>query len=396
MAMESSSLLSHARAARADVQAASAVSNAVAASVVARTVVIVDVDSRTETGGLQDLPFRFRLEYPMVRRNAVVVSLITYVSLCGPFFFKPILAQVQQPPSPLSRQEPYDRAPAREQTVPRAQNGYLVSFTPVITHSSLNAIVLRSIATMEELDLPFWIQGAGEVHIEDIALNSRAQIYVVGSFVRPGDIALTNFSAELDNAGRLMALYQLGPYRPKRVCAANDGSFWLFGQVLSDAHEGLYSHLLRYYAPDGQLVNAYLTRDMFPALSETSFGRRQVFLTCDSDHAGIYFTLSRRWVQVSERTSVVQQWRVEPVTSLKITGIAVLPDHHIYASFSTSPSQTVAGGFYVLDLVSADSARWTLITASPHPVLLGDEGDYLIYTQPSSPTASRALYWLRP
>jgi hypothetical protein len=332
---------------------------------------------------------------------------------------------------------------SNKRTVPRVDRGYLYSFRRLVFDRTQSNLFVRSLASGEEQQLTFWVNDASEIRAEDVSINANGQIYLAGSLLRPGQLALTNFVAEMDRSGAVTKIVDLGSYRPKRVCATNDGSFWTFGQVLNGDNEAYRGQLLREYAVDGRLLNAYLPIGKFPKLAHADYRRSSATLVCGDESVGLYLAHPARWVEVQLSNHDIYKWRIQPAPAGKVTGIALMGTHQVYASFATkstgsdgkagflgriykltlpaeaqTPSSglTLDGGrasFAGLSLRSGERAKgaWTELSvssvASGGVFLLGRDDQSLVYVGrrsgggDSTPAAPRSsgdptLYWVRP
>jgi hypothetical protein len=314
-------------------------------------------------------------------------------------------------------------------TLPRVDRGYVLSFRTKTTNGNHSNIIVHSLATGEQREITLWIDGASEIRLEDVAISPTGETLVAGSHTRAGDPTLTNFVAEIDKTGNLVKLHDLGSYRPKRVCAADDGSFWSMGLSMGgEAADGFGERLLRQYSPDGQLLNAYLPSKKFPVLSREDYKRSAVTLSCGDESVGLYIARPARWIEVDLKSSVVHKWRVQPTPEGRVTGLVLRGSHEVYATFvarsvGSDAGSAVSSTAYKLqvpldhsrvsstgettafDQLQSDTrpkATWQPLTAgsggltSANRFLVGRDDRSLIYLGGRVQGAAPTFYWVRP
>jgi hypothetical protein len=343
------------------------------------------------------------------------------------------LAQSNQRVSPW-QQKTLAGAFSTTRTIPRAEHGYLVSFRRSNLPGGGGNIFLRSLADGDELPITFWVRDASEIRLEDVATSAMGQIYVAGSSVRQGEMAPTNFVAEIDRQGNVSQLVDLGPYAPKRVCAANDGTFWTFGVGLGGLGEDQRGErLLRQYSPDGHLLGAYLPSIKFPALSRYGFRRAAVTLVCGDESVGVYLAKPARWIEVQSGTAIAYKWRIASPPPGTITTAVLMRSHQVYAAFATktmgadgkpslhslmyqlslpgneqgpvfSGGGTVNGSV-VFSNKSHSGTRpkgiWVPLAGgsadtSVSAILVGRDNGSLVYVEPRVPGSDPTFSWVRP
>jgi len=339
------------------------------------------------------------------------------------------VAQSNAIPSPWQRKtEP--GAFSRERSIPRVDRGYLFSFRRRILDDSKSNLLVRSLATGDETLMTFWITGASEIRVEDVAVGPTGQVYVAGSMMQPASLSLTNFVAAVDSSGSPTKVTDLGSYRPKRLCVANDGTFWTFGFGLGlSSAEGRGDRLLRQYSQGGSVLNAFLPSEKFPALAHLDFRHASAALACGDESVGLYLSKPARWVEVPFANPVANKWRIQPAPLGVLVGVALLGAHHVYASFAArtvgsdglpettgklykltlptdgqdkpvaSSVQAGAGGER-LQSGNRAKANWTSLSdgssAAGKVFLLGRDEQSLVFAGGKTQGADPTLYWVRP
>ncbi len=343
------------------------------------------------------------------------------------------VAQSSQLPSAW-QQKKIANAFSKQRTVPHVDHGYIVSFRPRMAKDGGSNIFVSSLATGEEQSITFWINGASEIRAEDVAVNTGGQIYIAGSLMRTGEVSLTNFVAEVDRTGTATRVFDLGSFTPKRMCPANDGTFWVFGLSLGGGgDDGHGERLLRQYSTEGHLLNAYLPSNKFPSLSRYGFGRAAVTLACGDESVGVYIARPARWIEVQFSNPVAYKWRIQPAPPGRVTGVVLMGTHQLYATFATrvvgaDGKRDVSSMMYRLNIPASEQASpllqlagpsgsdlslsklpagsrpkgsWTPLpdgsdTAAGKVFLLGRDDQSLVYVGPRVASADPTFYWVRP
>jgi hypothetical protein len=394
-------------------------------------------ESREHSGSCRPGSSRLRLSRVLrlfdLSRVAPLACLATAV-LCLLWLDGSSMAQSQHL-SLAWQQKTFASAFAKQRTMPRVDHGYLLSFRHRIFENDESNLFVRSMDTGEEQATAFWIKGASEIRAEDVAANSKGQIYVAGSMMRPGQVTLTNFVAEVDRSGNPPRVFDLGSFTPKRVCGANDGTIWAFGLTLGGhGEDGHGERLLRQYSSDGALLNAYLPDKKFPTLASRGFRRAAVTLTCGDESVGVYLARPARWIEVQSGKPVAYKWRIQSPPPGIVTGAVLVGSHEVYATFATrtlgadgkvnvsstlyklnlpidgqipSLSQSSPASFVdtsrVGSLPSGDRPRgiWTQLvdpsdSRSGNIFLLGRDAQSLVYVGRKAESSDSTLYWVRP
>jgi len=318
---------------------------------------------------------------------------------------------------------------SKQRTIPRVDRGYLFSFNRRLTGPSDNNLVVRTLATGVDRQIPFWINQASEIRLEDVAIGVSGELYVAGSMLQENQMSLVNFVAQLDDLGKPLKILNLGSYRPKRLCTGGDGTFWTIGFGLGLAHdEGRGEKLLRHYSFDGQLLNGYLPSEKFPALSHIDFRRNSVLLSCGNASVGVYLAHPARWIEIPYNQQVVNKWRLQAIPPGRATGLTLRGVGEAFASFSQrhrtdDGTLAISSNIYRLTLPvdgfeqssgqggTGSAARlqsgilpratWGRLAtnsseSSTKLFLLGRDDQSLVYVGPKVPGVDPILYWSRP
>jgi hypothetical protein len=223
------------------------------------------------------------------------------------------------------------------------QHGFLWSVRRDVTKPEPDTIVLQPLTGGVQHSMSFWIPGSSETWLEDVAVTQDHKIVVVGSFSRAGDSAQNNYVSELDLQGHVLSTSTLGEYEPERVCSANDGTLWMVGQVWAAEIQGRSYTILRNYSAGGVLLRSYLDRNELPAvdlnlsarLSQQGGTHARVLLACGAQSVGAYVGSAFTWVEVRLSDYSEHVWWVKAPAKgvMRITGLALLGEHVVYASF---------------------------------------------------------------
>jgi hypothetical protein len=303
-------------------------------------------------------------------------------------------------------------------TLPKIDNGYLISFRRTVATGPANdAIDLRSLTSDQEIQVPFWLNGASVIWIEDVGITPANNLLVVGAFVRAGDPSPSNFLAEVDPSGNTLSTTDSGSYSPVLVCGTNDGTIWTLGQDWSAESAGTSYAMLRNYSVSGQLLRSYMQRQT-PLASPINLSARlhhtgglpgRAYLQCGSGSVGAYIGPSRIWIEVQLSDKSSQIWRVQlPGVHSEINGLALLGDHVVYGSVvAANPDMAhQEEGLYQLNLSQARIAVWQPVAGTTESTsasgslraLVGRDSASLVYVEKGtfSSDGNRTFFWAKP
>lgn len=310
---------------------------------------------------------------------------------------------------------------ASHRSFPQIGNGYLWSFRPKLAEGDhSDAIYLNLLARNQPAVIQFWIDGASDIWINDVAVSPDHSMLVAGSYFRSAEGSENHFVAQLDLTGRTLLVTNLGQYEPEEICATNDGTVWTFGQDWNAELRNDSYLMLRNYSADGQLLRSYVPRQDIPLpavdlsgrFHQAGLRRGRTFLRCGEKSVGIYVGLARMWFELSLSNGDAKSWSAtsgtrvpfaengadpgRPARSanrMSISGFALVGEHEVYASI-TGLDQTrlgVAEGLFRLDLGSDARASWEPVPGAPSPGwaeslarLVGSDGSSLVYLRNAS------------
>jgi hypothetical protein len=295
---------------------------------------------------------------------------------------------------------------AGKRTFPEIGNGHVWSFRPVLRAPSNDVIHLDSLAGDAQQTIGFWLPAAETIWISGVTVTPAGRILVIGTYSRATGSLMTNFVAEVDSTGHVVATHDLGDYEPSGVCSAKDGTIWMLGQVWSDELQQRSYMMLRNYSLTGQLVNAYLDRGQLEVAAINSHPQIHsdrpwirgtvMFLRCGGDSIGAYVGAgpAKTWVEIRAGDGMMQTWRAEQPRGARITGFAFLGTHQVYASFDMyDPNHSVTGrGLYKLDCGRYGEGIWAPVSGMVSPVteargfamVVGGDGSNVVYLRNGS------------
>lgn len=314
------------------------------------------------------------------------------------------------------RQKAFEGVFSDDRSSPKIENGYLLSFRRTLTDSTRNdAVLVESLASGERHQFSFWPDYVSVVWVADVCVTLTKHLIIVGSLLRPDDVAPRNFASEVDFEGRTLNTVDLGTYEPELTCATRDGSFWTLGQDWTAEASGSDYQMLRNYSLDSHMIKSALKRKDLPdrvnlsARLHFAGGRPgKAFLVCGEKSTGAYIGPAITWVEVAlsngaETTSGVKL----PPPRARITGLALLGEQ-VYGSFVTTfkDNSTPQQGLYKLNLSEVSAGIWEPVGETVAPVgstrsfsrLIGADSGSLVYLRNEmlSNDGAPILYWSKP
>jgi hypothetical protein len=302
---------------------------------------------------------------------------------------------------------------SRGQTIPKIDHGYILFARHIIIgRSQQEAIYLQSLADDAVRRPSFWLKDASIVWVNDSAVSSSNEFFVVGSFARSADGATINFMTESDVEGHVHATIDMGTYEPELACVAPDGSIWTFGQDWSAERSDIPYPMLRNYSSKGRLLGSYLPSESLPParlnfstrLHRMGGARGRMFLQCGQQSVGAYIGPVSAWVEIDLASRTTEVWQVEPPSRSIMTGFALLAKHEVYCSYAARNSVFVRG-IFKLNLNQSTIATWEPIPgmvdyvsaapdSAPAMTVIGADGPSLVYQKIES--KRHIFFWVRP
>jgi hypothetical protein len=316
------------------------------------------------------------------------------------------------------KQMQFASAFSADRTFPVVSNGYLVSFSRIITPGSPSNVVLTSLTTGEDLRVSLSIPGASKYVLEDAALTPDLRLLAVGSYAKSADGAPQGIVATMDLTGKVISTAQMGRFVASHICAATDGTFWALGQEWERELQpaGSSYPLLRNYTSEGSLKRSYFPSNelLDPRLDlrprGTVFGPNvtDAYLACGITSVGVFVGLldSWHWFEVQTQTGAAKHWTMKPVRDYRMTGLALVSERNAYASFVNGTGTGAKRGLYHLDASNDEKITWVRMAIRkaansdqveyPAVTLLGRQApNNLVYlVGPARPLAGkRVLFW---
>jgi hypothetical protein len=253
---------------------------------------------------------------------------------------------------------------------PVANAGRLLVFRRTLRAPGDLALKVRAIQTGREWTSAFWIPGASAIRIRAGALTMDGHALVAGlsattpagagrlNELRPPDESPTEsdglnrdvraFAAEIDDSGHVLKTIDFGTYDVQRLCASDDGTFWTIGRdwtLEQEAEVPTTYHLVRQYSARGEMLNQFLPWHWLgqsPSHDDANgppFRRSMAFLACGKRSIVAYLAKAGAQgflVAEFDRASGRTRWRhAVRVPGLVMTGLAVLEDKSVHATFAT-------------------------------------------------------------
>jgi hypothetical protein len=350
-------------------------------------------------------------------KNCLLLALLCGLTYCGSAVFAS--AQAVSLPAP-SHQNTFSNAFVPNLTTfPRISNGFLWSVRRELTKPEPDALVLDPLEGGPRQSISFWIPGASEIWVEDVAIAQDHSIIVVGSLSRPDDQVQHSYLSRLDFQGRVLSTVTLGAYEPEKVCSTDDGTLWMVGQSLADEMQGISYTMLRNYSIDGKLLHEYLNRKDLPVqdlnlsarLAKQGSDHARLFLACGAGVVGTYIGPGHTWAQVHLSDYSARFWWVKPPAkdtrskgTMRVTGLALLDEGNIYASFTPSDDQRFPPqwSLYKLDVGQGHTGTW--IPAVPEgtadvgsQTIIGSDGANIVFSRRLDlPSDTHVLLWTKP
>jgi hypothetical protein len=293
-------------------------------------------------------------------------------------------------------------------------NGYVVSFGKGTTAQ----VTLTSLATHKEKLISVSLAGVTPLALTGAAVGSDASVTVSGIYNAGSTATPAGFLANLDVAGHLTRVKNLGAYVPLRVCSAGDGSTWVLGQDMEKeaafwaatgdgpAPSADYA-VLSSYSADGLTVRTQLKRSELHLSSKVfaNLAATPSDLVCGSESVGAYIAADDRptWFEASLDGKRSRSWSVvSGVPTGRLTGWSLPFENNAYGSVSEM-DPTGTASIYRLSLGENGNASWARslnkrVSAGgsvPSLKILGHDGTNLVYADGATPTVpiSALLVW---
>jgi len=158
------------------------------------------------------------------------------------------------------------------------------------------------------------------------------------------------------------------------------------------------------------LKKSYLARFTLPKALVLDFHSHAplanaAFLSCGDQSVGVYSGAGPLWTEVRLSDSSVRQWRIKPLASVRMSGLALMAGNTVYASFNNQRASMASRGLYLLDLGQPGTATWMPVpgtvsnqAAKSFAVLVGRDGLNMVYLRSAvaDPAGNPVLHWSKP
>ncbi len=172
-----------------------------------------------------------------------------------------------------------------------------------------------------------WPENGDIVHITDLATSPLGGFAVSLTVTATTGVG-TGAIAWLDAMGKSMRLVQLPMAAAFNVCFANDGTLWALVRVHDEKGiEAVGYDILRHYDANGVLIGTALPRSKFVSKRFPASGMS--FMAASKDHIGIYFDVSKNWVELSYSGSIAGHW-ILPASDLLLSRAFLTDGNDVY------------------------------------------------------------------
>jgi hypothetical protein len=236
-----------------------------------------------------------------------------------------------------------------------------------------------------------WPNNGDIVHIMDISASPKGGFAVLFAITSTTGQA-TGAVAWLDSAGNVSKIVQLPMMFPSNTCFADDGTLWLLAGLgtISPSNgqrvEASGYDMLRHYDANGVLIGTALPRSDFASKHFPSTGVSQ--MTASHDRIGIYFNVTRNWVEISYSGEVLGHW-ILPASDYRIVRASLSDQNEVYLGYQKDnpPNGARELGVHHFDkttktLQPIDAS--TLLAADPSASsfnLMGGDGNNLVVSK---------------
>ncbi len=298
-------------------------------------------------------------------------------------------ADVALAPAPMRKMQfPGAFNPSR--TFPIAANGYLLSFSRTVGPKRAASVVLHSLDTGEERQLAISFAKLPDMILETGVVTLDGRLVFGAARTQGNSREGSIITADLN--GNILSIAPLGSYTASHICAAADGTVWTLGQNWADSSQPVAQQraLLRNYTLTGLLKSSYLAGAELPVAAldlrprGRTYGRAvtDARLSCGPGAVGVFAAGGghQYWYEVTLRTGDTRLWSIaQRPGQARMTGLALISQRTVYASFATRTGAGMRRGLYRLMLAGDGSARWIRL-----PVYVpegGDEGATILGAQ---------------
>jgi hypothetical protein len=190
------------------------------------------------------------------------------------------------------------------------------------------------------------------------ATHLGGTLAVGGAILNNGSVR--KFIAKTDSAGRVLQLITMGgPFTPRQVCEASDGTIWTLGYD-SEPRESPDSakNVLRHYNEKG-LVASFISLDSigkFPDSISQIANPGRSYLRYGKNRVSAYVGRAAQYIEVDASSGKLARWNVDmsSVVGSKTCGFAVTDEGKVFVAFANDPDSSVERkhGLYELKAIS--------------------------------------------
>jgi len=266
----------------------------------------------------------------------------------------------------------------RDRPVPKVQNGFVVSFNPLIAD-----VWLFDESGNRVNNVRLSIPNASLVRVTDAAASPDGRIAILSS-AATAEGQLAPFIAWMDSSGRLDKVVRTTPFVAHRIVFAKDGTLWAVGHLYNDQHStDVPKHdVVWQFGSDGRMLRSLLPSNSFshPFPSATSW------LTASANTIAVYFERTSELVEIDSTSGkLLGRWTVPvPARSAgeiagSVGGIALTSSGDVVMVISSEDEKRVARpGFFRFDRQSGTLIPLDTSKVAAYTMLLGADGDRLV------------------
>jgi len=223
--------------------------------------------------------------------------------------------------------------------MPDWDRGYVIHHEIELNSSPNAAMVVMYDATGKRVrEGRIWPHGAGDVRIRRTAATHDGAILAGGGAIMQ-DGSLSGFIAKTDLAGNTIQSLATGTFKPEKLCEAPDGTVWSLGLTVTDGAVVPDAEVVRHYSFEKGLLHSFLPESTVQAVMNSSqpwFSPSESFLRCGKEKVSIYLDFTDEYAEINTNSFTLSRWKLDEsvVQGGKASGLAIMDDGRIYASFS--------------------------------------------------------------
>ncbi len=270
--------------------------------------------------------------------------------------------------------------------VPKFDHGLTASFGPAC-HYAPCTVGLFSPSTGKRFAVNLWNDTAGTVAVYDFAVSSNNMIAFATR--RVAGLAVPEIRL-FDASGNSIGSIATGSYIATKIAFDAAGDLWALGGKDSKGEDASddYNVLRKYSAPGGSLLASYLPRSSFhtphePGINTGATGDSQLSVT--KTGVALYNAPTEEWIEVASDGTIVRRELIAEASSQLAPRRIV-----VTASGKIVIAKNGRGTLYSFD---SGSAGYSKIPSSAAGILVGVDGDHLVFARMTSNGGGGLFEW---